>query len=237
MVVPVSMKMTVPELQATVTKAVLDILGGQQESDDNDRRNLALLGKLRMIVETTETTRIKCAEEKYLTDKAECYFANITIGSKEDARKIMDRVLKLETALKVAIRIKHAIVVSTGSKNKQGFWDWTHYPYVKVTNNTPYDGSGGWVEYGDFCKHDTFARDTNLAPGDTWEASSRGWCLVKEIYAYIFLPGLPDGLACAPYKSSGTSYSEFFIIMKGEDACCIQSSHQSGVCAWINDWT
>ena len=109
-----------------------------------------------------------------------------------------------------------------------------HYPYVQITNKTPYDCTKGKVIYlgsGIFCSTDTYAGDPNfLAPGGTWSASSRGTCLVTSIHATLLLPDGKDPLWCQ-YGSTGTSFSEYSIIMKGEDACCVQSSNQSGVCA------
>ena len=70
-----------------------------------------------------------------------------------------------------------------------------------------------------------------IAPGGTWTASSRGVCLVTYIYAALHIPDpdFPDAagiLECKHYHSSGTSYSQFSIIMDGEDACCVLSSHE-----------
>lgn len=109
-----------------------------------------------------------------------------------------------------------------------------HYPYVQITNKTPYDCTEGNVRYlgsSLFCSNDAYAGDPNfLAPGGTWSASSRGTCLVTYIHATLTLPDGKDTLWFIPYGSMGTSFSEFSIIMKGEDACCVQSSNQSGVC-------
>ena len=128
-----------------------------------------------------------------------------------------------------------------------------HYPYVAVTNKTPYAttppyASDNWpphyIKYGIsvayallnagiFCSEDLV---TEVIPsGGTWTASSRGACLVGAIYARVN----PDGrsyLECTPYKSSGTSYSIFSIIMKGDDACCVLSSHETQTCPWIKRW-
>ena len=92
-----------------------------------------------------------------------------------------------------------------------------HYPYVQVTNKTPYDCTDGNVIYlgGMFCSNDAF-------PGGTWSASSRDTWLVTYITATLTLPdGTENPLWCSPYKSTGTSFSEFSIIMKGEDACSV----------------
>ena len=243
--------MTMPELEAAVTEAVLDILEEPPEPD-NERRNLDVL---LMSVQITETTETECAEQ-YLKD-IRCYAATIMIDSKED---LVDRLLQLTEALNVVIRIENGSIAIT--QQRRG-----GYPYVKVKNTTPYPvgppyysestnnyNGGPWyidndwkgylpsarVWYGCcFCSTDDI--DEGIAPGDTWSGTSRGICAVTEITAILTLP---DGekLTCAPYKSLSTTYSEFFIIMKGEEealqainnneyACCVQSSHQSGVCA------
>ena len=112
-----------------------------------------------------------------------------------------------------------------------------HYPYVTITNKTPYDTHKfgppftwlgfGYVQYdGAFCSMDII--DDVIASGDAWTASSRGLCLVEIISVLVALPGLPDGLECAPYESGwGTAHSMFSIFMKGDDACCVLSSHQT----------
>ena len=108
-----------------------------------------------------------------------------------------------------------------------------HYPYVTITNRTPYATqskpgvySGLFVLYeGLFCKSDSI--DAVIASGDTWTASSRGVCLVTLISANM---ALPDGsrLACAPYKSTGTSNSIYSVWLKGDDTCVVRSSHETG---------
>ena len=73
-----------------------------------------------------------------------------------------------------------------------------------------------------------------LAPGEKWTASSRGICLLKKNFATLTIsPGCAgnstwnnnsDGagtLTCKHYHSSGTSYSQFAIVMDGEDACSV----------------
>ena len=63
----------------------------------------------------------------------------------------------------------------------------------------------------------------------TWSTKSRGICLVTTMRVDLVRP---DGekLKCEDYDGC-TSYSQFFIIMKGDNACCVQSSsHESGVC-------
>lgn len=96
-----------------------------------------------------------------------------------------------------------------------------------------------------FCSDDDILE--GIAPGETWSQTSRGICNVYQIIAYLTVPdgkgdgifdyGVPDGsklkstLECTDYFAKwGTSYSMFSIIMKGDNACCVQSSHESGVC-------
>ena len=142
-----------------------------------------------------------------------------------------------------------------------------HYPYVTITNKTPFDVrrpmkddpwnfrlsnfSVGYLKifamFG--CPYD-FMRE-GLSSGRTITASSRGLCLVDEIYATLKYPvSAPptkafsrssrntsldkDGwlaLECTPYISSGTSHSIYSILMKDDDGgCCILSSHQIQKC-------
>lgn len=115
------------------------------------------------------------------------------------------------------------------------------YPYVKITNMTPYyvrpqggdnDDRDEGVSYL-ACRSD-FIQDGLPAvwmPGTTWTASSRGLCLVHRIYVDLIRPDLPGGfLECAPYTSTGTAYSIYSIRMDGEDACCVLSSHETQKC-------
>ena len=226
MVVPKAMASL--DMEDAVTKVVRNILTGQQEPDDNDRRNLAFLDTT---VEITGTTETKCPEQ-YLAEVVACYDATVTIGSKE---ALVDRLLQLTEALDGVIRIEDGSIVVT--QRRMG------YPYVTITNKTPYDTRSRLVTpnnkyYGTEVKYSTyiFCRDDkyDVAAQQTWKASSRGVCLVSSITAVLQLPPPAPGnwLVCDDYKSfPGTTYGTFFIIMNGEDACCVQSSHQSGVCA------
>ena len=97
-----------------------------------------------------------------------------------------------------------------------------HYPYVHITNNTPYATRypyGVNVVYVG-CSSD-YVYEAIGGYGGSWTASSRGVCLVNTISAFLAFPGFPDGLECGQYKSSGTSYSQYSIIMDGEDACSV----------------
>ena len=83
-----------------------------------------------------------------------------------------------------------------------------------------------WYHPSTWCRRDEIP---GIAPGDTWSTKSRGICLVTTIRVDLVRP---DGekLKCEDYDGC-TSYSQFFIIMKGDNACCVQSSsHESGVC-------
>ena len=231
MVVPKAMASL--DMEDAVTKVVRNILTGQQEPDDNDRRNLAFLDTT---VEITGTTETKCPEQ-YLAEVVACYDATVTIGSKE---ALVDRLLHLTEALDGVISVDDGSIVVT--KRRGG------YPLVTITNKTPYDtrkvgvydqkiytnnvkySSSSFI-FIPLCRDDEY----DVAAQQTWTATSRGLCRVKTITAALELPNrTPPGnwLVCDDYKSfPGTTYGTFFIIMNGEDACCVQSSHQSGACA------
>ena len=127
-----------------------------------------------------------------------------------------------------------------------------HYPYVAITNKTPYavrDTARSSVQYL-WCDEDLIAG--GLAAGQTWTASSRGLCLVNRIYVTLTFPNParppwtadndffqnplynngygPSWGQCAPYDSSGTSFSIYSIIMKGDDECCVLSSNEIQKC-------
>ena len=137
---------------------------------------------------------------------------------------------------------KHNLTLTRSGKVNGMVSNLQHYPYVHITNNTPYatpasaprkwpfyDDDDNWpgtpthgvhvVYNGSWCSDDYVYEA--IAPGGSWTASSRGVCLVYRIRVVLALPGLPDGLTCRLYKSSGTSYSQYSIIMDGEDACSV----------------
>ena len=97
--------MLVPELEAAVTDVVLDILGGQQESNSVRRKLPALI---RMSVETTRTTKTKCAKKYSVDVVVACYDATIMISSKED---LVDRLPKLERWLRDVRAIRNCVYV------------------------------------------------------------------------------------------------------------------------------
>lgn len=83
------------------------------------------------------------------------------------------------------------------------------YDYVTVFNSTNYPGSGT-VEYDDqFCSND----DWNAGPGNSWTATSRGYCLVTGVTATLNVNGTP--IAALGYSSPGTSASYFVVVQKG----------------------
>ena len=122
-----------------------------------------------------------------------------------------------------------------------------HYPYVAITNKTPYnmlpqfytDGylfpQGGLQEGGGIsylgCKSDFIYE--GIPAGETWTAASRGLCLVYRIHAtlgYHTEDGEFHWITCIPYNSPATSFSIYSIIMKGEDECCVLSSNEIQTC-------
>ncbi len=85
-----------------------------------------------------------------------------------------------------------------------------HYPYVSVVNSTPFDVYNGVVNYADDvdCSADNFT--LSATPGTSWQATSRGVCLVTSITASVSTPG--GAVDAGPYSSSGTAYSQFAVI-------------------------
>ena len=124
-----------------------------------------------------------------------------------------------------------------------------HYPYVTITNKTPYATNrylpsiGGhqllddktYVKYAThFCSNDYIQEI--IVSGGTWTASSRGACLVTKIEATLTRPN-GGSWECDSYRSSGTSYSQFSIIMGyGDDGCCVLSSHETQWYSLIKRW-
>ena len=112
-----------------------------------------------------------------------------------------------------------------------------HYDYVTITNKTPYEvlpqHSESWEYEGVnyyACASD-FMYD-GLPAGQTWSASSRGFCLVLHIYATLGYYNNKHGeehwswLTCTPYASSGTAYSIYYVVMNGDNHCCVLSSQE-----------
>ena len=133
----------------------------------------------------------------------------------------------------IIIGVTAAVIVAVAGLAQTGqLFLLQEYDHVTITNKTPYnvDKFRTTVFYLG-CASD-YPRKYGFYSGHSWTASSvRAWCLVTQIDASLFRIDLPYGyLKCAPYESSGTAYSIYSIIMKGDDACCVQSSHESGVC-------
>ena len=86
------------------------------------------------------------------------------------------------------------------------------YPLVNISNSTNFIASGT-VEYASiFCSND----DYTVTPTTSWQASSRGVCLVTKISATVNTPN--GNIVATPYTSSGTSYSQFAIIQTGPNS-------------------
>ena len=107
-------------------------------------------------------------------------------------------------------------------------------PYFAIINETPYAsyvvnmGNDNNVFYGT-----TFCNDgpDHVASGQTWTASTRIPCIVSRMDATLFLPQTSTNVKCTPYLSvPGTTNQIFSILMKGDDACCVLSSHETQKC-------
>jgi len=95
------------------------------------------------------------------------------------------------------------------------------YPEVSVKNDTPYKVNSIRVEYR-ACAND---EHEFISSGGTWTAETyRGGCLVTEIHSTLIIDDREQ--LCRGYFSSGTSFSEFYI-MWIDDFCCLRSSKQS----------
>jgi hypothetical protein len=89
------------------------------------------------------------------------------------------------------------------------------YPLVKIHDSTSFNVSGTVSYMSLFCSNDRYS----ATPGTTWEARSRGVCLVTQITATV---KTPDGnIEARPYKSSGTSYSKFAVINTGGNSFAV----------------
>jgi len=102
------------------------------------------------------------------------------------------------------------------------------YPVVHITNKTPHYSPRVFVRFdGSSCYPDF--TPSGLDDGDTWTPNKREGCLVGKISAILnlstgSLAPQYNEIECAPYFRSGTGYSIFFILMKGDHACCVLSS-------------
>jgi len=118
------------------------------------------------------------------------------------------RRVGVAAAIVSALALGAVAAIKTTSA-KRGSQPTAFYPDVTVVNNVDYPVSGT-VNYAS-CDHDSF---TNLEPGSTWKASSRGvfgWCLVTSVNANV---QEPDGtnVAATAYTSSGTGFSQWSVI-------------------------
>ena len=114
----------------------------------------------------------------------------------------------------------------------------------RVSARVDYSGFG-LVCYPDFIRIDTVC-NYDVTPtvctvyykpipaGETWTVkdTSRGFCLVSSISGIALELEAPPPenpnqtpvfLECDSYESSGTHYSDYFIIMTGDDSCAVQS--------------
>ena len=78
------------------------------------------------------------------------------------------------------------------------------YPDFHIINSTPYAASGS-VKYA-ACSTDSWTTK-DLPAGGAW-SHSRGVCLITSVNATV------NGIDADSYSSSGTSYSQFAIIVK-----------------------
>ena len=87
----------------------------------------------------------------------------------------------------------------------------TAYPLVSIVNSTPFIAKGD-VEYMSlFCSNDHY----EVTPNTTWNAGSRGVCLVTKVTATVITPS--GNIKATSYTSSGTSFSQYAIIQTGEN--------------------
>lgn len=90
------------------------------------------------------------------------------------------------------------------------------YPLVHITNSTPYIAHGTVSYLSFFCSNDNYEVAGN---GGTWQATSRGVCLVTEVSAVLQTPN--GNVPATPYTSSGTSYSQFVIVQTGPNSYAV----------------
>ena len=83
------------------------------------------------------------------------------------------------------------------------------YPVVNISNSTNFNVSGTVSYASIFCSNDSYS----VTPLTSWQASSRGVCLLTEVSAIVRTPN--GDIVATPYTSSGTSYSQFAIIQTG----------------------
>ena len=95
---------------------------------------------------------------------------------------------------------------------------------LHITNKTPYDTVQKY-NYVLYSTHGCSVERFSLAAGETWFESGtslRGGCLVERIDVTLTLPDGRGDKKCY-MGASATTNSNFFILMKGDDACCVSS--------------
>ena len=85
------------------------------------------------------------------------------------------------------------------------------YPLVNIHNSTNYIASGTVDYMSIFCSND----DYSVTPNTSWQATSRGVCLVTKISAVVKTPS--GNIQATPYTSSGTSDSQYAVITVGDN--------------------
>lgn len=80
------------------------------------------------------------------------------------------------------------------------------YPLVKITNATKWYVSGKVDYMSPFCSND----DYGVGSLASWEAKSRGICLLTKITAQVQTDH--GTIEAKAYESSGTSYSQFAVL-------------------------
>ncbi|WP_312075550.1 hypothetical protein [Chryseobacterium sp.] len=84
------------------------------------------------------------------------------------------------------------------------------YSLVKIVNSTPYIAEGKAIYVSAFCSDDKYS----VTPNTTWQAKSRGICLLSEITAELKTP--QGSIKAKPFSTSiGTADSRFAIIQTG----------------------
>ena len=101
------------------------------------------------------------------------------------------------------------------------------YPLVRITNSTNYVAYGHVVYLGQWCRDDLYT----VFPNTSWQATGRGACLVKRIWADLRHTPAGDPLEATPYTSSGTSYSQFEIIQTSNNPLAFAVVRRGGSAA------
>ena len=99
--------------------------------------------------------------------------------------------------------------------------------HLHITNKTPYDTVQKY-NHVLYSTHGCSDEERfSLAAGKTWfgtSRSSQGGCLVERINVTLTLPdGRGDKECHMGESATTTTNSDFFILMKGDDACCVSS--------------